>query len=247
MPSGSATIGPAGLGLPPVVDHRHAEPLLGPAHRVRVGALAGEEQAAQAGEIVARDQPAVRVLLLDGAQRRRRGEQRGHPVLGDHAPEGAGVGRADRLALVEHGGAAVDERRVDDVGVADHPADVGGRPEHLARLNAVDVGHRPFERDHVAAVVADDALGLAGRAGGVEDVERVGGGDGDARLLAAGGPCPRHLGGVVAVAGGVEFGAVLFALDDDHGGRPVRRLVDRRGGQRHVGNRCGSARCRTRR
>ncbi len=31
---------------------------------------------------------------------------------------------------------SVDQRRVDDVAVADHPADVGGRPEHLARAHA---------------------------------------------------------------------------------------------------------------
>ena len=44
-----------------------------------------------------------------------------------------GVGRADRLALVEDGRAAGEQRRVDDVGVADDPADVGGGPVHLAR------------------------------------------------------------------------------------------------------------------
>ena len=76
---------------------------------------------------------------------------------------------------------------VDDVGMADHPADVGGRPEDLAGLDAELVPHRPFERDHVAAIVAHDALGLAGRAGGVEDVERIGGGDRHAFDVA-----PRH-------------------------------------------------------
>ena len=59
--------------------------------------------------------------------------------------------------------------------MADHPADIGRRPEHLARLDAELVLHRPFQRDHVAAIVAHHALGLAGRAGRVEDVERIGG------------------------------------------------------------------------
>ncbi len=59
-------------------------------------------------------------------------------VLRDHPPEGAGVRRADRLALVEHARAAVQQRRVDDVGMADDPADVGGRPEDLAGRDAVN-------------------------------------------------------------------------------------------------------------
>ena len=117
---------------------------------------------------------AVRIVAADGAEGGRRGEERRHVVLGDDAPEGAGVGRADRLALVEHARAAVQQRRVDDVGMADHPADVGGGPERLAGIDAVDRLHRPFQRDHVAAIVAHDAFRLAGRAGGVEDVERVG-------------------------------------------------------------------------
>ena len=181
---------PAGLGLPPMVDHRHADLLLRPAHRIRVGALAGEEQAAQAGNVVALDQLAVRVFLLDGAERRRRREQHRYLVLGHHPPEGAGIGRAHWLALVQYGRAAVDERRIDDVGVADHPADVGRRPIDFARRDAIDVLHRPFERDHVAAIVADDALGLAGGSGGIEDVERVGGGHRDTGLGAARRPAP---------------------------------------------------------
>ena len=112
-------------------------------------------------EVVLREELALRVFLLDGAERGRRGEHGGAAVLGDHAPERAGVGRADRLALVEDRGAAVEQRRIDDVAVADHPADVGGRPIHLARLDAVEILHRPFERDHVAAVVAHHALRAA--------------------------------------------------------------------------------------
>ncbi len=81
---------------------------------------------------------AVRVLLLDRPDRGRRGEQRLDPVLGDHPPERARVGRADRLALVEHRGRADDQRRVDDVGVADDPADVGGSPPDVAGRGVVD-------------------------------------------------------------------------------------------------------------
>src|SRR2546430_8974115 len=41
---------------------------------------------------------------------------------------------------------------VDDVGVPDCPAEVGGGPVDFARLDAVDVRHCPLERDGVTAV-----------------------------------------------------------------------------------------------
>ncbi len=166
---------PAGLGLPPVVDHRLLQHLFRPVHGRRVGALAGQKQRAEFRQIVFADQRAGRVFLLDGAERGRRGEQSDRLVLGDDAPERAGVRRADRLALVHDRGRAVKQRRIDDVAVADHPADVGGAPPHLARLDVVEILHRPFERDHVAAIVAHHAFRDAGGARGVEDVERIGG------------------------------------------------------------------------
>ena len=71
------------------------------------------------------------------------------------------------------------KRRVDNIAVTDHPADVGGRPVHLAGLDPIEVLHRPLERDHVPAIVAHHPLGLPGGTRRVEDVERVGGGDRD--------------------------------------------------------------------
>ena len=180
MPQQLAAIAQPGLGLPPVVDHRPLQLRLGPLQRVRIAALAGEEQGAKAGQIVLVDVPAVGVLLLDRPERGRRGEQADHAVLGDHPPERAGIGRADRLTLVHDRGVAVQQRRVADVAVADHPADVGGRPVHLAGRDVVHVLHAPAQRHGVAAVVAHDALGLAGGARGIENVQRVGRSDRDA-------------------------------------------------------------------
>ena len=74
----------------------------------------------------------------------------------------------------------MDQRAVDDVAVADHPADVGSAPIYFTRFDAVEVLHRPAERHAVAAVVAHHALGLTGRARRVEDIERVGRLDGHA-------------------------------------------------------------------
>ena len=165
---------PSGLGLPPVVDDRHAENLAGPFQRVRVAALAGEEQRAQRSQVVPLRLFQRGVLALDGAYRRRRGEQRVDSVLADDAPEGAGVGRSDRLAFVKNGRCPRQQGRVNDVGMPHDPADVRRRPEHVARRDAVQRFHRPVQRNGVPAVVAHDPLRLPCGAGGVEDIKRIG-------------------------------------------------------------------------
>ena len=126
-----------------------------------------------------REEFPLRILLLDRAERCRRGEHRDALVLGDHPPERAGIGRANGLSFVKDRGAAVEQRRIDDVAVADNPANVGGGPVHLTWLDAVQVPHRPFEGNQMAAVVAHHALGSPGGARCVEDIERVGGRDRD--------------------------------------------------------------------
>ncbi|MNO96543.1 hypothetical protein D3C76_882170 [compost metagenome] len=60
--------------------------------------------------------------------------------------------------------------------MADHPTDIGNAPPHIAGLHAVDMAHGIAQRHGIAAVFPDDALGFAGGAGGVHDVQRVGGG-----------------------------------------------------------------------
>ena len=187
-------------------------------------------------QVVLLEQLGVRVFLADGAEGGRRGEQRHHAVVGADAPERAGVGRADRLALVQDRGAAVEQRRIDDVAVADHPADVGARPPHFAGIDAVKILHRPFERDQVAAIVAHHALGNARRARGVEDVERIGGGDRHA--FAGLGVVDRvlpHFAPVV-VAAFHEVGLALRALQDEAGRGLVLGEIDRLIQQRFIGD-----------
>ena len=178
------------------------------------------------------DVAAARVFLLDRAERGRRGEQRRDPVPRYDPPERAGIGGADRLALVDDRRVAVQQGRVADVAVADHPADVGGRPEDLARIHVVDVLHRPLQRHGMAAVVAHDALGLAGRARGVEDVERVGRGDRHAvgRLRAGERLVP------VEIAAADQLGAGLRPGQDDAALGPVRGERDRAVQERLVGD-----------
>ncbi len=113
-------------------------------------------------------------MLLQHAHRGRRREHDVDLVLLDDLPPDAGIG-ADRRAFVHHRRHAGDQRAVDDVAVADHPADVGGGEHGLAGATDEDVLHRRRQRHGIAAGVALHALGLAGRARGVEDVGRLGG------------------------------------------------------------------------
>jgi hypothetical protein len=92
-------------------------------------------------------------------------------VVFDHTPEGARIARANELALVLHcGGAADKQLGMDDVGVDDYPAGIGGGPQDLSESDAVEEAYRSRPRDGVPAVVTNDALGLSGRPRGVGDV-----------------------------------------------------------------------------
>ena len=166
--------GPARLRLPPMVDHRQAIDVACPIDGIGVRTFAGKKQSAKGGGIVLLEMDAGRIVLLDRPQRRRRGKQRDHLMVRTDAPKGAGVGRADWFALIHDGRRANQQRRIDDVGMADDPTDVGGGPEHLARRNIVKPVHRPGQRHEIAAGIADDAFGHAGRAGRVENVEGIG-------------------------------------------------------------------------
>ena len=97
--------------------------------------------------------------------------------------------RVVRHALEHQRRRAVRERAVHDVGVAGDPADVGRAPVDLAVAIVEDllVGQRRI--DQVAAGGVQHALGLAGRAGGVEDEQRVLGAH---RLRAGSRPRPRR-------------------------------------------------------
>ena len=128
------------------------------------------------------------------------------------------------------------QRRIDNVGVADHPADVGARPPHFARRDAVEILHRPFERDHVAAIVAHHALRNSGRARRIENVERVGGGHRHA--FAGLGVVDRVLPhcAPVMVAARRQLRLALRALQDHAGLRLVLGELDRLIEQRLVGH-----------
>ena len=73
-------------------------------------------------------------------------------------------------AFVDDLGDAVREGSVDDVGVSGDPADVGGAPvDVLSRFVIEDVVVGVRGLGEVTAGGVDDALGLSGGAGGVEN------------------------------------------------------------------------------
>ncbi len=79
-----------------------------------------------------------------------------------------------RGAFVHGLGGAVDERRVGDVGVSGDPADIGRAPVHVRLGVQVEdglVGEGGL--GEAAAGGVQDALGLPGGAGGVENEQRV--------------------------------------------------------------------------
>src|SRR6478672_8814313 len=219
----------AGLGLPPGVhdrgtvaaDHR-AVPDVG----LGVDRLADRAEQPQRRHVVAvGDLPA---LLHERADRGGRGVEDRDAVLLDDLPPAAAL-RAVRDALVHHLGGTVGHRSVDDVGVPGDPADVGGAPVHVGL--GLEVEHRPVgvrRADQVAAGGVQDALGLAGRAGGVHDVERVLAVEGLGGVLGAG-----LLDGVVPpdVATVLPLDVLPGAAYDEHGGDVGalgQRFVDRR-------------------
>ena len=109
--------------------------------------------------------------------------------------------------------------------MADDPADIGGGPENIARINVVDRLHGPFQRNHVAAGRAHHAFRLAGGAGGIEDIGGVHRIDGNAVRRGGAGlkRLPFHItlaersGGLFALADHAELGFV---------GREFDRAVD---------------------
>ena len=90
----------------------------------------------------------------------------------DEVPEPVPRGRVGR-AFVHEARRAVGERAVHEIGVARHPADVGGAPVDVVVLEVEDPLRGRVDPDEIAGRRVQDALRLARRARRVQDVERV--------------------------------------------------------------------------
>ena len=105
----------------------------------------------------------------DGGRRRVEGVDL---VLVDHLPE-ARDRRVGGHAFEHERRRAIGERPVDDVQMAGHPADVRGAPIDVAVVIVEDVLMRHRHVDEITAGRVQHAFRRAGRAGRVEDEERV--------------------------------------------------------------------------
>ncbi len=201
----------AGFGLPPGVDDGAAvvaDLLAIPHPRFGIDGLADGAEQAERVELELFD---VLVAPLDeGADGGGRGVEDGDLVVVDDLPEAGEVGPVGRAFVHEHG-CAVLQRAVDDIGVAGDPADVGRAPVDVFVAEVEDVLGGEVGLDGVAAGGVDQALGLAGGAGGVEDVERIFG--------------VERLGGAVGRGGGHEVVPPVVAAFDHFDGR-AGALVD---------------------
>src|SRR5262249_52317297 len=96
----------------------------------------------------------------------------GDPVILDDLPESGLVGPVGG-ALVHHDGGAVGQGTIGDVRMPRDPADVGRTPEGVVVLEVEDPLAGQRRAHEVAGGRVEDALGPAGRAGSVEDEQRV--------------------------------------------------------------------------
>ena len=178
--SRSVTPGSGLIMMPPVSVCHHvstigalaaADVLAVPEPRLGVDRLADRAEQPQRRQVELRRD--VVAPLHERPDRGGRGVEDRDLVLLDDLPPAAlvrGVGRA----LVDHLGRAVGQRSVDDVGVAGHPADVGGAPVDVGLgVHVVDDRVRVGRLRQVAARRVEDALRLPRGARRVEDEQRV--------------------------------------------------------------------------
>src|SRR5471032_487087 len=163
--------------LPEGVDNRAllaADVFVVPHPCFRIDRLAHRTQQAQAAQIIVlRMHFRVHVGCLD--QRTDGGWRRVEDadlMLFDGFPETARV-RVGRDAFEYHLRGAHGHRAISDVAVARHPADVGRTPEHVVGLDVETPLHRQGGPQQVAAAGMLHAFRGAGRAGGVQNEQRM--------------------------------------------------------------------------
>lgn len=96
----------------------------------------------------------------------------GNLVLVDNVPVAREIGVGGGT-LKDDGGDTEQQRSVDDVRVASDPADIATAKVTVAVMNVKDVLASNGTAEEVTGGGVHDALGLAGRARGIEEEERV--------------------------------------------------------------------------
>ena len=163
----------AGLGLPPCIDDGTAvlaDLLAIPHPRFGIDGFAHRSQQAQAVQLVR-----VRELIAPfdkGADGRGRGVEDGDFVFVDDLPEAILRGKI-RRTLIHQRGDAVLQDAVDNVGMAGDPSNIRSAPVDVVVLEIEDQLAGEIGLHRIAAGGVHQPFGLAGGAGGVEDVQRI--------------------------------------------------------------------------
>ena len=158
---GHGQYGPAGFGLPVVVDDGFAQTVGNPLGGRFVQRLARQIKRLEAGDIVFGQQRWV--LLFQDTHRRGGAEHVRDLVFLNQLPPDTAV-RTRRQAFVHQCRHASDQRAVNDVAVAHHPADIAGAEIHLTRLTLKNMLHAGGQGHGVTGGVALHAFGFAGGA-----------------------------------------------------------------------------------
>ncbi|CCJ90048.1 hypothetical protein BN132_1976 [Cronobacter turicensis 564] len=163
----------AGFGLPPGVDDRAffiADFLPVPLPRLRVNRLADGTKNAQRRTVSPVD--SLIAFRHQRANGRRRGIKNIDLVLVHHLRHTVGGGPVRHAFKHQRGGAA-GERSVQQITVAGHPAHIRRAPVDIARMVVEGVQERGGRIDQITAGGVQHAFRFTGRAGGIENKQRI--------------------------------------------------------------------------
>ncbi|EKD38226.1 MAG: hypothetical protein ACD_75C00814G0001 [uncultured bacterium] len=107
--------GPAGFGLPPVIDDRHADHVFGPMQGVGIGTFACKIEAFKRGNVIFLNKLAFGILFLDRPEGSRSGKERFYFMLGNDPPECAGIWSPDRFSFIENRSGTLKQRSIHNI------------------------------------------------------------------------------------------------------------------------------------
>mmetsp|Transcript_2388 Transcript_2388/g.3152 ORF Transcript_2388/g.3152 Transcript_2388/m.3152 type:complete len:297 (+) Transcript_2388:1357-2247(+) len=163
----------ASFSLPPGVDDRAfalADNVVVPVPGLRVDRLAHSSEGAQIAQVVLFHP--FRALTHQGADCGGGGVELVHLMLGADLPETASIG-IGRHAFKHQGGGTIGQRAINDIAVARDPAHIGRTPVDIAIVVIKRDLMRHRRIGQIAAGGMHNPFGLAGRAGGIKDEQRI--------------------------------------------------------------------------
>ena len=140
---------------------------------IRVTTLPCHELRFEMAHIILRQQFAFRVITLDGTDGGWRGEHDFNFMFRNHPPECPRIRRAHGFAFIQHGCASLEERGVNNIGMANNPPNIRCRPKNIPRVTIIDIFHRPFQRHDMGTGGTNHAFRNTRGARGIENITRV--------------------------------------------------------------------------